>query len=62
MEREYDLFELLPDGGLMWRETVAGHENAIRRLKELAQQTPNEVRMMHVLSNSMIASMNGPKP
>lgn len=61
MERDYDLFEVLADGGLIWRETVAGHENAIRRLIELSKETPNEVRVMHVLTNSLIASMNGPK-
>lgn len=61
MEREYDLFEVLSDGAVVWRETVSGHENAIQRLKELSQQTSNEVRAMHILSNTLIASMNGPK-
>ncbi len=61
MEREYDLFEVLSDGAVIWRETVAGHENAIQRLKELSQQTSNEVRIMHILSNTLIASLNGPK-
>lgn len=61
MERDYDLFEVLADGGVIWRETVSGHENAIRRLKELSQETSNEVRVMHVLSNTLIASMNGPE-
>jgi hypothetical protein len=62
MERDYDLFEVLPDGGVIWKETVSGHENAIRRLRELAKQTSNEVRVMHILSNTLIATMNGPKP
>jgi hypothetical protein len=61
MERDYDLFEVLPDGAAIWKETVSGHENAIRRLIELSKRTSNEVRVMHVLSNSLIASMNGPK-
>lgn len=61
MEREYDLFEVLSDGAVVWRETVSGHENAIQRLKELSQQTSNEVRAMHILSNTLIASMSGPK-
>jgi hypothetical protein len=61
MERDYDLFEVLPNGDPIWRETVSGHENAVRRLKELAKQTSNEVRVMHVLSNTLIASMNGLK-
>jgi hypothetical protein len=61
MERDYDLFEVLPDGGVIWREAVPGHENAIRKLRELSTRTANEVRVMHVLSNTLIASMNGPK-
>jgi hypothetical protein len=60
MERDYDLFEVLPDGGVIWKETVPGHENAIRRLKELSKQTSNEVRVMHVLSKTLIASMKAP--
>ena len=62
MERDYDLFEVLPDGAVIWKETVSGHENAIQKLRELAKQTANEVRVMHILSNTFIASMNGPKP
>jgi len=62
MERDYDLFEHFPDGSLMRRETVSGHEDAIRRLRELAEKTRNEGRAMHGLTNTLIASMNGPKP
>ena len=32
MERDYDLFEVLPDGALIWREMVHGHEAAIQKL------------------------------
>lgn len=34
MERDYDLFEVLPDGAVIWKEAVSGHENAIRKLVE----------------------------
>jgi hypothetical protein len=61
MERDYDLFEVLSDGALMWREMAPGHENAVRKLVELSKQTSNEVRVMHVLSNTLITSMNRPK-
>jgi len=60
MERDYDLFEILSDGGVMWRKMAAGRENALRKLKELSKQTSHEVRVMHVLSNTLIASINGP--
>ena len=61
MDRDYDLFEVLPDGAVIWKETVPGHENAIQKLVELSKRTSNEVRVMHILSNSLIASMKGPK-
>ncbi len=32
MDRDYDLFEVFPDGSLIWRGSVTGHEKAIRRL------------------------------
>jgi len=58
MEREYDLFELHPDGSLTWRGVVSGHEAAIRKLGELAAETKNEVRVMHVPTKSIVAVMN----
>jgi hypothetical protein len=61
MEGDCDLFKVLSDGGLIWREMVPGHEKAVRKLVELSQRTSNEVRVMHVLTNTLIASMNGPK-
>ena len=61
MEREYDLFEILPDGNPLWRGAVHGHENAIAKLREVAAQTANEVRVMHMASNAVIAAMNTSK-
>jgi hypothetical protein len=61
MNREYDLFEILPDGAPIWKELVSGHEEAIRKLQELAKQTTNEVRLMHVPTNTIIASLNTPE-
>jgi hypothetical protein len=61
LERQYDLFEILPDHTPMWRGVVHGHENAIRQLQELAKTTTNEVRVMHIASNAVIATMNNPK-
>jgi hypothetical protein len=58
MNRDYDLFEILPDGSPIWKELVSGHGEAIRKPQELAKQTKNEVRLMHVPTNTIIASMN----
>ncbi len=62
MDREYDLFEVFPDGALIWRCSEAGHEKAIQRLRELAELTENEFRVMHTLTNTLIASLKGRKP
>ena len=61
MERDYDLFEVLPDGAPLWRQMAAGRENALRKLIELSRQTTHEIRLMHLLTNTLIASMNGPR-
>ena len=61
MERHYDIFEIMPDGAPLWRTAVQGHEAAILKLKELAANSTNEIRVMHLASNSIVASMNVPK-
>ena len=58
VERQYDLFEILSDGSPMWRATIPGHQAAIEKLRELSTQTENELRMMHLATNTLIAVMN----
>ena len=36
MDRQYDIFEILPDGTLSWKGAVAGHEKAISKLQQPA--------------------------
>src|ERR1700747_3261144 len=60
MEREYDLFEQFPNGDVLWRMTVIGHENAIQQLRELAATTYNEVRAVHLPTQAVVAVMNRP--
>jgi hypothetical protein len=62
MDRQYDIFEILPDGSPLWKATIAGHEKAISTLQQLAVQTENEVRVMHIGTNTFIASINAPAP
>ena len=62
MNREYDLFEKMPDGSLIWRAVVSGHEDAITKLRELAAQTGNEVRVMHMPTKTVIAILNEGNP
>jgi hypothetical protein len=58
MEREYDLFEHLPNGDLLWRMRVSGHENAIQQSRKLAATTSNEIRVVHWPTLAVIAVMN----
>jgi hypothetical protein len=61
LNREYDIFEKLPDGGLLWRAVVIGHENAIAKLREVAAKTENECFVMYVPTNAVIATLKDPK-
>jgi hypothetical protein len=61
MDRGYDLFEIFPDASTVWKGAVVGHEDAIRKLQELAAGTTNEMRLMHVPTKTIIATMNGSK-
>jgi hypothetical protein len=58
MDRQYDLFEKFPDGSMIWKGTIAGHTEAIRKLQELAADTTNECCVMHLPTKAVIASMN----
>jgi hypothetical protein len=59
--RDYDLFEVMPDGSPVWRGTRSGRRNAIRKLTELASETRNEVLAMHLPTKTLIAEMNIPQ-
>jgi hypothetical protein len=61
VDRSYDLFEIFPDRSAIWKGAVVGQEEAIRELKELAAETTNEMPLMHVPTNMVIAAMNAPK-
>jgi len=58
MNRVYDAFEVLPDGTLMWKATVTGHEDAVKKLEQLAKDNPNEFRLMRIPSKTVIATIN----
>ena len=58
VDRNYDIFEVMPDGSPIWREAVTGHENAIQRLKELSAKTANEIRVIYLPTQTVIAAIN----
>jgi hypothetical protein len=61
VDRNYDIFEILSDGSLVWRAALHGRDDAIRKLHEIGKDTKNEVRVMHVPTNTIIATTNTPK-
>jgi hypothetical protein len=58
MDREYDIFEKLPDGTLMWRTVATGHDNAISVVKKLATDSPHEFQVIHLPTKAVIARIN----
>jgi hypothetical protein len=60
VNRNYDIFEILSDGVSVWRAAVSGHDAGILKLRELAAQTKNEVRLMHMPTKAVIATINAP--
>lgn len=61
MERTYDIFEKHPDGTMLWKETITGHEAAIAKLREIAAKTSNEVQVLHLPTKALVAVMNEQK-
>ncbi len=62
MDREYDIFEKLPDGSILWRTMVKGFENALVGLKKLGSVSQNEHFAIHTPSNTVVARVNEPEP
>lgn len=61
MDRDYDLFQVLPDGTMLWRGTVAGHAAAMDKLEQLALSESCEFQLVHLPDKTVIATMNAPK-
>lgn len=53
---QYDLFEFLPDGAALWRCSVNGRDRALAELKSLGQTSQNEFRVLHLPSQTVLAS------
>jgi hypothetical protein len=58
MEKEYDLFERLPDGSVLWRTSVPGLGNASLKLQEIAKSTPHECFAAELPSGKVVARLN----
>jgi hypothetical protein len=46
---------------MLWRAAIPWHEAAIRKLQEIAAQSPNEFQLMHIPTKTVIATINASK-
>lgn len=58
VNREYDIFQVLADGSLLWRATISGHSAATDKLQQLAMLESSEFRLIHLPDNTVIAKVN----
>ena len=58
MNREYDIFERLPNDDVAWRGFVSGLEAARARLELLAKQSKNEFFAMHTPTQEITVRVN----
>jgi hypothetical protein len=59
MNREYDIFERLPDGTELWKAFVVGLEQAHRKLQELAALSKNEFYAIHTPTKEIASRVTG---
>jgi hypothetical protein len=58
MNREYELFEKLPDGSPIWRGNVTGLANVSAQLAEIAKETENECFAMYLPTKEIVLGLN----
>jgi hypothetical protein len=61
MQRQYDIYEVLPSGPALKVATVTGLEFAQRRLQALAKHTTSECFAMDAKTRQIVAQMNVPR-
>jgi hypothetical protein len=54
MGSEYDVFEIMPDGGAVWKCAVQGIDAALREVTSLAEQSKNEFRAIQTSVGEVI--------
>lgn len=59
-EKEYDLFERLPDGSPLWRGRALGEHEAELELKKIAKATKNECFVMYLPTKEVVSRVNSP--
>jgi hypothetical protein len=54
MDSDYDIFEKLPNGKVVWRFSVAGRDQALAKFEQIAAISANEVFVMQVDTQEVI--------
>jgi hypothetical protein len=60
MDRQYDIFEKLPDGSLVWRTFVPGLDKALATLEKFSKASPNEFFAIHTPTKETVGRVNVP--
>jgi hypothetical protein len=58
VEREYDIFEQLPNGTPLWRAHTSGLQSVRVKLLEIASTTNNQCFAMHLATQEVVARLN----
>ena len=58
VDREYDIFEVYPNGDLLWRVCVAGLENARLKVAEMGRQSNNRFFATHTPTKEIVTQVN----
>jgi hypothetical protein len=58
MNREYDIFEKLSDGSVIWRDFVQGLEPARAKVGQLAKRSKNEFFAIHTPTKDIAVRVN----
>jgi len=58
VDREYELFEQLPDGSPMWRGHASGLRDVRLKLQEIAKSTTNTCFAIYLPTNEIVARLN----
>jgi hypothetical protein len=56
VDSSYDIFEILPDGSPLWKGVVVGRDAALKELDSLAENCENELRVIHLSTNTVLAT------
>jgi hypothetical protein len=58
MNREYDIFEKLSDGSVIWRDFVQGLETARAKVGQLAKRSKNGFFAIHTPTKDIAVRVN----